>query len=244
MSAETVAAMKEQLGLNRPVWERYADWLGSMATGNFGYSIVTKQSIAEQLAVRIPNTILLVLPAYLTAYVLAIVLGLVAGSRRGSRVDRFIDSLASIGIALPSFWFAMMLIFVFGYALALAAEFLGMQTVGDGSPLDVLRHYILPFVTLDGGVPARQPALRAQLHGNPDDPRLRERAAGLWRHRPPGHVQACDAQRPRPGDHAPGHGHAAARDRRHHHRDHLLAGRAWGPTSSRPSRASTTPSSW
>lgn len=147
MSAETVAAMKEQLGLNRPVWERYADWLGSMATGNFGYSIVTKQSIAEQLAVRIPNTILLVLPAYLTAYVLAIVLGLVAGSRRGSRVDRFIDSLASIGIALPSFWFAMMLIFVFGYALRWL-PILGMQTVGDGSPLDVLRHYILPFVTL------------------------------------------------------------------------------------------------
>ena len=147
MSAETVAAMKEQLGLNRPVWERYADWLGSMATGNFGYSIVTKQSIAEQLAVRIPNTILLVLPAYLTAYVLAIVLGLVAGSRRGSRVDRFIDSLASIGIALPSFWFAMMLIFVFGYALR-GLPILGMQTVGDGSPLDVLRHYILPFVTL------------------------------------------------------------------------------------------------
>lgn len=147
MSAETVAAMKEQLGLNRPVWERYADWLGSMATGNFGYSIVTKQSIAEQLAVRIPNTILLVLPAYLTAYVLAIVLGLVAGSRRGSRVDRFIDSLASVGIALPSFWFAMMLIFVFGYALRWL-PILGMQTVGDGSPLDVLRHYILPFVTL------------------------------------------------------------------------------------------------
>lgn len=147
MSAETVAAMKEQMGLNKPVWERYVDWLGNMVTGNFGYSIVTKQSIAEQLAVRIPNTILLVLPAYLTAYVLAIVLGLVAGSRRGSRVDRFIDSLASIGIALPSFWFAMMLIFVFGYALRWL-PILGMQTVGDGSPLDVLRHYILPFVTL------------------------------------------------------------------------------------------------
>ena len=147
MSAEQVAAMKESMGLNKPVFERYFDWLGNLVTGNLGYSLVTKQNIAEQLAVRIPNTILLVLPAYLTAYVLAIVLGLIAGSRRGSRIDRFIDSLASIGIALPSFWFAMMLIFIFGYALRWL-PILGMQTVGDGSPLDIARHYILPFVTL------------------------------------------------------------------------------------------------
>lgn len=147
MSAETVEAMKEKMGYNDPIYVQYLAWLGRMLSGDMGYSIVTKASVAEQLAARIPNTIMLVLPSYLTAYVLAIVLGLVAGAHRGSKVDRAIDAVASVGIAVPSFWFAMLLIFVFGYTLKLL-PFIGMQTVGDGSPLDILRHYILPFTTL------------------------------------------------------------------------------------------------
>ena len=147
MSEETIAAIKAQYGYDQPVWVQYFAWLGGLLQGNFGYSIVTKSSIAEQLAVRIPNTILLVLPSYLVAYVTAIVLGLVAGSHRGSRLDHVIDGIASVLIAVPSFWLAMLLIFVFGYLLR-ALPIVGMQTVGDGSFVDVLRHYILPFVTL------------------------------------------------------------------------------------------------
>jgi peptide/nickel transport system permease protein len=147
MSAETVAAIKAKYGYDQPFLARYVSWLGDLVHLNLGKSIVNKQSIAEQLGARIPNTVALVLPAYLTAYVLAIVLGLVAGSHRGKRVDRFIDALASIGIALPSFWFAMLLIFTFGYALRWL-PIMGMQTVGDGSPLDQLRHYVLPYTTL------------------------------------------------------------------------------------------------
>ncbi len=147
MSADTVAAIKESLGYNDPIWVQYIKWLQNLVTGNWGYSITTKAAVAEQLAARIPSTIMLVLPAYLTAYVLAIVLGLVAGSHRGSRADRVIDAIASIGISVPSFWFAMLLIFVFGYLLKWL-PILGMQTIGDGSFIDVLRHYIMPFVTL------------------------------------------------------------------------------------------------
>lgn len=147
MSAETVAAMKDALGYNDPLWMQYLKWLQNLVTGNWGYSITTKAAVADQLATRIPNTIMLVLPAYLFAYVLAIVLGLVAGAHRGSRLDRCIDAIASIGIAVPSFWFAMLLIFVFGYLLKWL-PILGMQTIGDGSALDIARHYIMPFVTL------------------------------------------------------------------------------------------------
>lgn len=147
MSAETVAAIKEKLGYNDPIYVQYLAWLQNLATGNWGYSIVTKASVADQLAARIPNTVLLVLPAYLTAYALAIVLGVVAGSHRGSRADRVIDAVASVGIAIPSFWFAMLLIFVFGYTLKWL-PILGMQTIGDGSFADVLRHYVMPYTTL------------------------------------------------------------------------------------------------
>lgn len=147
MSAETVAAMKDALGYNDPLWMQYIKWLQNLVTGNWGYSITTKAAVADQLAARIPNTIMLVLPAYLFAYALAIVLGLVAGAHRGSRLDRCIDAIASVGIAVPSFWFAMLLIFVFGYLLKWL-PILGMQTIGDGSALDIARHYIMPFVTL------------------------------------------------------------------------------------------------
>ena len=126
---------------------QYIKWLQNLVTGNWGYSITTKAAVADQLAARIPNTIMLVLPAYLFAYALAIVLGLVAGAHRGSRLDRCIDAIASVGIAVPSFWFAMLLIFVFGYLLKWL-PILGMQTIGDGSALDIARHYIMPFVTL------------------------------------------------------------------------------------------------
>ena len=147
MSAETVAAMKDALGYNDPLWMQYIKWLQNLVTGNWGYSITTKAAVADQLAARIPNTIMLVLPAYLFAYALAIVLGLVAGAHRGSRLDRCIDAIASVGIAVPSFWFAMLLIFVIGYLLKWL-PILGMQTIGDGSALDIARHYIMPFVTL------------------------------------------------------------------------------------------------
>jgi peptide/nickel transport system permease protein len=147
MSVETVALIKAKYGYDQPLAVQYVRWLGGLLSGNFGYSIVSKSSIADALAVRLPNTILLVLPSYLTAYALSILLGLYAGSHRNSRADKIIDGLASLGIALPTFWFSMMLIFVFGYLLK-ALPIVGMSSVGDGSPADLLRHYLMPYVTL------------------------------------------------------------------------------------------------
>ena len=147
MSEETIAAVRAKYGYDQPAYVQYFRWIGGILSGDLGYSIVTKQAIADQLLARLPHTLMLTLPAYLTAYVLAIVLGMVAGSHRGGRVDHFIDGVASVLIAVPPFWLAMLLIFVFGYTLR-ALPIVGMQTVGDGSPIDVLRHFILPYTTL------------------------------------------------------------------------------------------------
>ena len=147
MSAETIAAIRAKYGLDKPVIVQYFNWLGGILQGDFGYSIATKQSIGQQLQVRIPATIMLVLPSYLVAYVLSIVLGLVAGSNRGGRADHVIDGIASVLIAVPTFWLSMLFIFVFGYLLRLL-PISGMSTVGDGSAADVAAHYVMPFVTL------------------------------------------------------------------------------------------------
>ena len=147
MSTEQIEALRDRYGYNDPVWVQYLAWLQNLLTGNWGYSIQNSTSVADQLLTRVPNTVMLVLPAYVVAYILAIVLGLVAGSHRGSRADKIIDGIASVGISVPTFWFSMMLIFIFGYWLGWL-PIVGMQTVGDGSALDVARHYIMPFVTL------------------------------------------------------------------------------------------------
>ena len=113
-----------------------------------GFSLVSQNSIAQELAVRIPNTIRLVLPAYLTALLLAILLGLLAAANKGKVWDRLIDGIASLGIAVPTFWFAMILIYLFGYRLNLF-PIIGMYTVGkEGDFNDFLQHFILPYATL------------------------------------------------------------------------------------------------
>ena len=148
MSDETVAIIRERYGLDQPVLAQYAYWLGNVVQGDFGFSLTSRQPIAAELAARIPNTIVLVAPAYLTALVLAVALGLLAGSRRGRFTDRIIDGAAGIGIATPSFWFALLLIYVFGYALRWF-PIIGMHSVGkQGDPLDFLQHFVLPFTVL------------------------------------------------------------------------------------------------
>lgn len=110
MSPETVALIKAKYGYDQPVYIQYIRWLDGLINGNFGYSIVTHQSISADLAIRIPNTIKLILPAYLLAYALAIVLGLIAGSHKNKWVDKLIDGICAIGIALPTFWLSEHLI--------------------------------------------------------------------------------------------------------------------------------------
>lgn len=148
MPPETVALIKAKYGYDQPVYVQYLRWVDGMVNGNFGYSIVTHQSIAADLAVRIPNTIKLILPAYLLAYLLAIVLGLLAGSHKNKWVDKLIDGLCSIGIALPTFWVAMLLMYFLGYRLKLL-PIVGMHTIGqEGSVIDFLRHFLMPFAAL------------------------------------------------------------------------------------------------
>lgn len=148
MTDEVVALMREKYGYNRPVYIQYFDWLGGILRGEFGYSIVTKQSISLDLSTRLVNTVKLILPSYLTAYVLSIVLGLVAGSHKNKWQDKLIDGFASVGISTPTFWFAMLLLYVFGYKLRIF-PIIGMHTVGmEKSFADFLKHFILPYVVL------------------------------------------------------------------------------------------------
>ncbi|MBS4769851.1 ABC transporter permease [Carnobacteriaceae bacterium zg-ZUI240] len=148
MTQEQIDFLRLQSGVDQPFWVRYWSWLTSLLQGNFGKSLVSNQAIGPELISRIPNTVVLVLPAYLTALGIAIALGLVAAANKGKWLDQFLEWVASMGIALPTFWVAMLLIYVFGYQLGWF-EIVGMYSVGsDRSFGDFLSHYVLPFTTL------------------------------------------------------------------------------------------------
>lgn len=148
MSQEEINILREQSGLNKPFLIQYVDWLGQILSGNFGHSLVTHNSVGEEILAKIPNTISLVLPAYITALIIAIVLGLLAAANKGKWQDKFIDAVASLGIATPSFWIAMIFIYVLGYQLNLF-PIIGMHTIGkEGDFGDFLSHFIMPYLTL------------------------------------------------------------------------------------------------
>ena len=148
MSQATIDLIRARHGLDQPFLARYWLWLQAIFHGDFGNSLIHGTNIRNDLAVRIPNTIRLVLPAYAAALILAIIFGMVAGANRGKWQDAAIDGLCSLGIASPTFWFAMLLIYFLGFRLNLF-PIIGMYTVGgDRSFGDFLRHFTMPFLTL------------------------------------------------------------------------------------------------
>ena len=147
MTQEQIDLIRARYGLDQPFITQYFTWLLNILHFDFGNSLISQHSIASELAVRIPNTMKLIIPAYLTALVLAIVLGLLAAANKGKWIDRVIDGIASFGIAVPTFWFAMILIYLLGYKLDLF-PIIGMNTIGQTGFKDFIHHFIMPYITL------------------------------------------------------------------------------------------------
>ena len=180
MSPEMVQMIREKYGYDQPVYVQYIRWLEGILNGNFGYSIVTKTNIFDELATRIPNTIKLVLPSYLTAYVISIVLGLVAGSHKNKWLDKLIDGICSLWIAMPTFWVAMLFIYLFGYKLRIL-PILGMHTVGVNYTVS----------GADTGIYPGQCALCAFFHDHTVLRGLCYGTEGIWCFQSRDHVQTC-----------------------------------------------------
>ena len=148
MTQVEIDAIRQEYGLNDPVPVQYIRWLKNICRGEFGYSLLSHTKIKYDLMVRIPATIKLILPSYLTAYILAIILGLIAGSCRNRWQDKLIDGMCSVGLAVPTFWFAMIMMYILGYKLKLL-PFIGMHTIGkENSFTDYIRHFIMPYTVL------------------------------------------------------------------------------------------------
>ena len=114
---DTLAALRAELGLDRPVTERYLAWVGGMLTGDFGrsytYGVPVAELIGERLAVSLPLAGL----ALALAALVGIPTGVVAAARRGRPADLGIMATTQLGVAVPNFWFAILLILLFSVQL-------------------------------------------------------------------------------------------------------------------------------
>ncbi len=114
---DTVAALRDQLGLNGTVAERYLSWVGGLLRGDFGTSYTDRVPVAELVAARVQVSLPLTLYALVLSTAIAIPVGLVAAARQGKATDLAVMGTTQLGVAVPNFWFAMILVLIFAVQL-------------------------------------------------------------------------------------------------------------------------------
>jgi peptide/nickel transport system permease protein len=145
-TSEDIAAIREHLGLDRPLLDQFVRWLGQLATGDFGASIYLDQPVLGLIMERVEPTLALSASTMIFAILLAVPLGVIAAWRAGSWVDQTIMALSVLAFSVP--------VFLIGYGLvmgfSLALELLPVQGFVSLSedPIGFLRHLILPTIAL------------------------------------------------------------------------------------------------
>jgi peptide/nickel transport system permease protein len=145
-SADTVQALANKLGLDRPPLERYLNWMAGMAQGDLGLSYTYGSPVLELVLERMTVTLPLAIMAMLLTTVLALCVGLYAASRHNRWSDVGLMGLSQVGIAVPNFWFAILLILLFSVHLQWfsAGGFPGWAE----EPAEALKSLLLPAVSL------------------------------------------------------------------------------------------------
>ncbi|MEM6304026.1 MAG: ABC transporter permease [Pseudomonadota bacterium] len=114
---DTLAALRAELGLDQPKLQRYFNWVGGLVQGDFGTSYTYRTPVAEMIADRLWISLPLALYALTLSTVIAFPAGIYAASRRGGAGDIGVMGATQLGVAVPNFWFAMMLVLIFAINL-------------------------------------------------------------------------------------------------------------------------------
>ncbi|GLC88171.1 nickel ABC transporter permease [Lysinibacillus piscis] len=140
-STETVEELRENLGLNKPLYVQYGEYVNDLLHGDMGHSLKNKQPVLEEIATRLPITIELAFYSILITIVLGLIAGIISAIRPYSIIDASFMVVALLGISLPSFWLGILLMYVFSVQLQ------WLPVAG----WDSAKHIILPAITLGAG---------------------------------------------------------------------------------------------
>ena len=138
-SQEQLDALRQEMGLDAPLVPRYLGFLSDLVTrGDLGKSLVSGRNVSQLLAERLPHTLLLAFTAAALATLVGVAVGIAAAVRAGSYLDTLVMGGAALGLAVPTFWSALLLVMLFSLRLG------WLPVVGAGGP----RHLVLPALTL------------------------------------------------------------------------------------------------
>ncbi|MGR3723542.1 ABC transporter permease [Abyssibius alkaniclasticus] len=142
---DTVAALRAEMGLDQPLLIRYGAWMGGMLSGDFGISYTYRTPVVDMVAGRMWVSIPLAIYALALSTLIAFPVGILAAARRGGWVDKSIMGATQLGIAVPNFWFAVIMVQIFAikYGWFRAGGFPGWD-----EPLQAIRALTLPAIVL------------------------------------------------------------------------------------------------
>jgi len=143
---ELYDALRERVGLDKPLIEQYFSWLGGALTGDLGVSFRNGQPVTTLIMERLPATITLAFAALAIALIVALPAGIISAVRSGSPLDYGVSAASQVGISMPDFWAGVMYILLFALTLSWLPSS-GFTPFGDGV-VEWARHLILPALTI------------------------------------------------------------------------------------------------
>lgn len=155
VSQEQYDAVRTELGLDKPFFERYADFILGACRGDLGTSYITGEDVFDTVMMRMPATLILTAAAVLTGILVAVPLGILAAVKHNSIWDSIATFLATIGVSLPKFWFGLVLIIYLSLRMKLFPS-QGIAYIDRDGLGPFLSHLFLPAVSLGLGLAATQ----------------------------------------------------------------------------------------
>jgi len=147
-TADVRAQVIHSFGLDKPLPVQYGLWLLNALHGNFGISMGMRVPVNQLLGQAIENTLILAVAAAVFGFLAGTVLGIISSLNQGNWIDRFVSAIGLVGVSVPAYWFAMIMVILFSVKLGWLPTS-GMYSQGQqGNVLDLLGHLIIPAISL------------------------------------------------------------------------------------------------
>src|SRR5919107_5100445 len=147
MSQEQLDNIRRSMGLDRPPHEQFLVWFTNILRGNLGVSYSHFRPVSEVIGEVFPNTVILMTAGLIISLICALIFGILAARRQYGFFDNVTSFISYFGLAMPVFWFGLMLQLLFAVRLGWLPS-AGMESAGGGGPWDVARHLVLPAFTI------------------------------------------------------------------------------------------------
>jgi peptide/nickel transport system permease protein len=145
---ENVKILNSQLGLDKPIWQRYFIWLYNILQGDFGRSFSLNRPVIDEILERFNATIILSGTSFVICSILGILFGILSAAYQYSFIDKLITFIVLVGISIPSFFLGMMLILYFAVSVRWFPVSGMYSLYGGGDLWDLINHLVMPSITL------------------------------------------------------------------------------------------------